>query len=137
MRQKSPEIRAAREQARATAAAVAPAAAFDDPMLMVQLWNMPVDLNIPLMVNVTQAIPLGGKRAARRDEAQAMADASRATVTTRVRDVETEVAKAYFDLFLADRPSASTTRSVTRSVRWRPPRPRGWPRDAARSRAVL
>ena len=104
MRQKSPEIRAAREQARATAAAVAPAAAFDDPMLMVQLWNMPVDLsNIPLMVNVTQAIPLGGKRAARRDEAQAMADASRATVTTRVRDVETEVAKAYFDLFLADR----------------------------------
>jgi len=104
LRQKSPEIRAAREQARAAAAAVAPAAAFDDPMLMVQLWNMPVDLStIPLMVNVTQAIPLGGKRAARRDEAQAMADASRATVTTRVRDVETEVAKAYFDLFLADR----------------------------------
>jgi cobalt-zinc-cadmium efflux system outer membrane protein len=104
MRQKSPEIRAAREQARAAAAAVAPAAAFDDPMLMVQLWNMPVDLsNIPLMVNVTQAIPLGGKRAARRDEAEAMANASRATVTTRVRDVETEVAKAYFDLFLADR----------------------------------
>jgi cobalt-zinc-cadmium efflux system outer membrane protein len=104
VRRKSPEIHAAREQARARLAAVGPAGAFDDPMLMVQLWNMPVDLSsVPLMVNVTQTIPLGGKRSARRDEAQAMADGSRAAVAARERDVETQVAKAYFDLFLADR----------------------------------
>ena len=103
-RQKNPEIRAAREQARADTAAIAPAGAFDDPMLMVQLWNMPVDFSVvPLMVNVTQPIPLGGKRTARHDEAKAMADGSRAAVAARARDVEAEVAKAYFDLFLADR----------------------------------
>ncbi len=103
-RRKNPDINAARAQARADAANVAPAGAFDDPMLMVQLWNMPVDLSvIPLMVNITQPLPLGGKRASRRDEAEAMAAASHAAVTTHTRDIETEIAKAYFDLFLADR----------------------------------
>ncbi|HEY4187549.1 MAG TPA: TolC family protein [Polyangia bacterium] len=106
-RRKNPDIRAARARGRATAAAVAPAGAFEDPMLMVQFWNMPVDLSVvPLMVSLTQPIPLGGKRAARRDEAQAMAEASRDGVTTVVRDVEAQIAKAYFDLFLADRTMA-------------------------------
>lgn len=103
-RRKNPEIVAVREQSRADEAAASGAGALDDPMLMVQLWNMPVDLStVPLMVNVTQPIPLGGKRAARRDEARAAAEMSRAGVATRARDVESLIAKAYFDLFLADR----------------------------------
>ncbi|HEY4392814.1 MAG TPA: TolC family protein [Polyangia bacterium] len=103
-RRRNPAIAAAREQARGEAAAVGAAGAVDDPMVMVQLWNMPVDLStVPLMVNLTQTIPLGGKRAARREEAEALAQASRAAVTTRARDVEDEVARAYFDLYLADR----------------------------------
>ncbi len=103
-RRKNPQVRAAAAQARADAAAVDPAGALDDPMAMLQLWNMPVDLsNVPLMLNVTQWIPLGGKRGARADEARATAAASRAEVTTQSRDVEAEVARAYFDLFLADR----------------------------------
>jgi outer membrane protein TolC len=103
-RRKNPAIAAAREQARGDAASVTAAAAVDDPMVMVQLWNMPVDLStVPLMVNVAQTFPLGGKRAAKRDEAEAMGAASRAGVATRARDVEDEVAKAYFDLYLADR----------------------------------
>jgi outer membrane protein, heavy metal efflux system len=106
-RRSNPEIRAAREQARADASGVSSAGAFDDPMLMVQLWNMPVDLStIPVMVNVTEAIPLGGKRAARRDEARATADGSRATVAARAREVEAQLGRAYFDLFLADRTMA-------------------------------
>lgn len=103
-RRRNPEIRAAREQARAEAAAVTPAAALDDPMLMVQLWNMPVDLStVPVMVTATQPLPLGGKRAARREEAYATAEGARASASARVRDVEAETAKAYFDLYLADR----------------------------------
>lgn len=103
-RRKNPQVRAAEARARADAAAVGPAGALDDPMVMLQLWNMPIDLsNVPLMLNVTQWIPLGGKRGARADEARAMASASRAEVDTRTRDVESEVARAYFDLFLADR----------------------------------
>jgi cobalt-zinc-cadmium efflux system outer membrane protein len=106
-RRKNPDIQAARERARASAAAVTPAGALDDPMLMVQLWNMPVDLStVPVMATVTQPIPLGGKRAARGDEANAMAESARAAIVTRVRDVEAEIAKAYFDLFLADRTMA-------------------------------
>jgi len=103
-RRKNPAIAAAREQARGDAASVGAAAGIDDPMVMVQLWNMPVDLStVPLMVNVSQTIPLGGKRAARREEAEAMARSSRAGITARARDVEDEVARAYFDLYLADR----------------------------------
>jgi outer membrane protein, heavy metal efflux system len=103
-RRKNPRIHAAQAQARADAAAVDVAGALDDPMAMVQLWNMPVDLSqVPVMVNVTQSLPLGGKRRARRAEADAMAAVSRSEVATRGRDVEAEVAKAYFDLFLADR----------------------------------
>ncbi|HVV51799.1 MAG TPA: TolC family protein [Polyangia bacterium] len=103
-RRNNPEIVAAREQARADEATVSGAGALDDPTLMVQLWNMPVDLStVPLMVNVTQPIPLGGKRAARREEASAVAEMSSAGAATRARDVENQVAKAYFDLFLADR----------------------------------
>jgi outer membrane protein TolC len=103
-RRKNPAIAAAREQARGDAASVTAAAAVDDPMVMVQLWNMPVDLStVPLMVNVSQTFPLGGKRAAKRDEAEAMGQASRAGIATRARDVEDEVARAYFDLYLADR----------------------------------
>ncbi len=54
VRRKNPEIRAAREQARADRLVAGSAGALDDPMLMVQLWNMPVDLStVPVMVNVT------------------------------------------------------------------------------------
>ena len=103
-RRKNPRIHAAEAEARADAAVADSAGALDDPTAMVQLWNMPVDLStVPLMVNVTQTIPLGGKRAARADEARAVAAAARATLSTSARDVETAVAKAYFDLFLADR----------------------------------
>ena len=103
-RRKNPEIAAGREQTRADEAAASAAGALDDPMLMVQLWNMPIDLStVPLMVNVTQPIPLGGKRAARRDEATAATEMSRAAATARTRDVENQIARAYFDLFLADR----------------------------------
>src|SRR5207249_574582 len=71
-REHNPEVRAAQAQTRAAAAAVGPAGAFDDPMLMVQLWNGPVDFStVPIMVQLTQQIPLGGKREARRDAASA------------------------------------------------------------------
>jgi cobalt-zinc-cadmium efflux system outer membrane protein len=103
-RRKNPAVAAAREQARGDAAAVGAAGAFDDPMVMLQLWNMPVDLStVPLMVNVSETIPLGGKRAAKREEAEAMARSSRAAIATRSRDIDDEVARAYFDLYLADR----------------------------------
>src|SRR5882724_5756177 len=99
-REKNPELKAATARVRATHSAVEPAGALDDPMLMVQLWNAPADFStVPVMVQLSQQIPLGGKRAARRDAASAEADAARGRAMAKVRDVEAEVARAYFDLY--------------------------------------
>ncbi len=103
-RRNNPELQSAREQANAAASSVAPAGALDDPMLMVQLWNGPVDFStVPIMVQLSQPLQLGGKRAARRDAASGEATAARANAVSKVRDIEAAVAKAYFDLYLADR----------------------------------
>jgi len=103
-RRNNPELQSAREQANAAASSVAPAGALDDPMLMVQLWNGPVDFStVPIMVQLSQPLQLGGKRAARRDAASGEATAARANALSKVRDIEAAVAKAYFDLYLADR----------------------------------
>jgi outer membrane protein, heavy metal efflux system len=103
-RKNNPELQAAHEQAKAVASSVAPAGALDDPMLMVQLWNAPVDFStVPIMLQLSQQLPLGGKRAARKDAANGEAAAARANAVAKLRDIEAAVAKAYFDLFLADR----------------------------------
>src|ERR671928_1825826 len=99
-RDRNPDLKAATARVRAAESAVSPAGALDDPMLMVQLWNAPVDFSsIPVMVQLTQPIPLGGKRAAKRDAAAADASMAQADLAAKVRDVETQVAAAYFDLF--------------------------------------
>ena len=73
-------------------------------MLMVQLWNTPVDFStVPVMVQLTQPIPLGGKRSARTDAARADAAMAEAELAARQREIDTQVASAYLDLFLAER----------------------------------
>ena len=103
-RDKNPDLKAADARRRAATASVSPAGALDDPMLMVQLWNAPADFSsIPVMVQVSQQLPLGGKRAARRDAASAEEAMAAADLAGRQRDVDAQVASAYFDLFLAER----------------------------------
>src|SRR5215470_5921819 len=93
-RQRNPEIRAALAHARAAAAAVSPAGALDDPMLMVQYWNGPIDFStVPIMIQLTQAIPLGGKLGARQDAAAADARAAQAEAAAKLQDIEREVAQ--------------------------------------------
>jgi outer membrane protein, heavy metal efflux system len=102
--EKNPDLKAAQARVSASQSSIAPAGALDDPMLMVQLWNAPVDFStIPVMVQITQQIPLGGKRAARTDAARADAAMGAADLASRQREVDTQVASAYFDLFLAER----------------------------------
>jgi len=103
-RDKNPELKAAEARAHGARENVSAAGALDDPMLMVQLWNAPVDLSsIPIMVQLTQPIPLGGKRGARTDAARADAAMAEAELAGKRREIETQVASAYFDLFLAER----------------------------------
>jgi outer membrane protein, heavy metal efflux system len=101
---KNPDLKAATARARAAQHSVASAGALDDPMLMVQLWNAPADFStLPVMVQLTQTVPLGGKRGARTDAARADAAMAAADLTQKQHDVETQIATAYADLFLADR----------------------------------
>jgi outer membrane protein TolC len=101
---KNPDLKAAEGHAAAALSSVSPAGALDDPMLMVQVWNAPVDLSsVPVMLQITQPLPLGGKRAARRESATAEADAAKASAAATAQDVRTAVATSYFDLFLAQR----------------------------------
>ena len=103
-RERNPDLKAAQAQLRAAKENVSPAGALDDPMLMVQLWNAPVDFSsVPLMVQLSQPIPLGGKRGARTDAARADAIIAEAELAAKQREIETQVASAYFELFLADR----------------------------------
>jgi cobalt-zinc-cadmium efflux system outer membrane protein len=103
-REKNPDLKAARAHLRAAQSSISPAGALDDPMLMVQLWNTPVDFStVPVMVQITQPIPLGGKRGARTDAARADAAMAGADLAVKQRDIDTQVAAAYFDLFLAER----------------------------------
>jgi len=103
-RERNPDLKAAQAQLRAAKESVSPAGALEDPMLMVQLWNTPVDFSsVPLMVQLSQPIPLGGKRRARADAARADAAMAEAELAAKQREIETRVASAYFDLFLADR----------------------------------
>jgi outer membrane protein TolC len=102
-RAKNLVVHAAMMRARTASLAVKPAKTLDDPMVMLQLWNAPVDLaTIPLMVQLTQAIPLGGKIDARAKAAEAEAAAARASAQVQARDVEAAVVKAYFELFVAE-----------------------------------
>src|SRR5258708_25358349 len=64
--EKNPDVRALQARVSAAQSSIAPAGALDDPMLMVQLFNTPVDFStVPVLVPVTQPIPLGGQRRAR------------------------------------------------------------------------
>jgi cobalt-zinc-cadmium efflux system outer membrane protein len=106
-REKNPELLAARARVSAMQSSISPAGALDDPMLMVQLWNTPVDFStVPVMVQITQPIPLGGKRGAHSELARADAAMAAADLTAKQRDIDTQVASAYFDLFLAERTQA-------------------------------
>jgi outer membrane protein TolC len=97
-------LKAAEARLRAANAAVSPAAALDDPALSVQLWNAPADFStVPVMVQLSQQLPLGGKLGARRDAASADAAMAGADLAVRQREIETQVATAWADLFLAER----------------------------------
>ena len=101
---KNPDLKAAQARAHAAQSSISPAGALDDPTLMVQLWNTPADFStVPVMVQLSQQIPLGGKRGARRDAARADAAMADADLAAKQRDIDTQVASAYFDLFLAER----------------------------------
>src|SRR5258708_10357302 len=89
--EKNPDLQAAQARVSAARSSISPAGALDDPTLMVQLWNTPVDFsNVPVMVQGTQQIPLGGKRGARTDVARADAAMAAADLAAERRGVDAQ-----------------------------------------------
>ncbi|MBI5494429.1 MAG: TolC family protein [Deltaproteobacteria bacterium] len=116
-----PGLRAARTGVLAARARVAGARAWDDPMLDVSVWNLPLNQvegalmpgmsaserattflmgpdMFPLMVMASQTFPFPGKRGARADEAQARAEEAEAMVEASRADLDRAVAYALADL---------------------------------------
>src|SRR5271169_1166731 len=103
-RSKSAQVRAAGARAIAASELARAAGGLDDPRFLVQLWNAPVDFsNAPVMFQLSQSFPLGGRLDFKHSAAEADARAAQAEANARVQDVELQVALAYFDLYSAQR----------------------------------
>jgi outer membrane protein TolC len=102
--ERNPELRARAAQVRAAAERPAQARAFEDPMIMLELWQVPLSLSsVPLMITLRQPIPWPGKLAARAaalvpEQDQARAEAEAASLRVRLA-----VTRAYLDYRLAVR----------------------------------
>lgn len=110
--ERSPELRARAAQVRAAAERPAQARAFEDPMVMIELWQVPLSLSsVPLMITLRQPVPWPGKLAARAaalapEQEQARAEAAAASLRVRLA-----VTRAYLDYRLAVRSLAVVRRS--------------------------
>ena len=103
-RSRSAQLLAASARAAAAGESARAAGALDDPRLLVQLWNAPVDFsNAPVMFQLSQTLPLGGRLDYKHTAAEADAQAASAETAVRVQEVELDVAVAYFDLYQAQR----------------------------------
>ncbi len=103
-RSRSAQLQAASARARGASELARASGALEDPRFLVQLWNAPVDFsNAPVMFQLSQTLPLGGRLDFKRSAAEADARAADAESAIRVQDVELDVAFAYFDLYQAQR----------------------------------
>lgn len=101
VRDRNPTVRHARALARAAEGAAQAAGGLEDPMLELSLWNAPVDFSMaPVMLELSQGIPLFGKLGARRAAADAEAGAAARDVAARERDVLLAAHEAFAAYFL-------------------------------------
>lgn len=102
--QRSPELQSRRAEVQAALERPVQARAFDDPMLMVELWQVPIGVQqMPLMITLRQPIPWPGKLAARAAVLHSDAIKARADVALSARNLRVEATRAYYDYRLAVR----------------------------------
>lgn len=105
----NPAIRAAESRVRAAEAAVGPAGARPDLMLMAGLVNFPIadpgfdDFMTMKMIGVSQTFPYPGKLGLRTRAAHRMVSASEARLDQTRRGVIRDVKQEYYELALTDR----------------------------------
>jgi outer membrane protein TolC len=104
VRARNPSLAARRKQFEAGLLRPRAVSQPDDPMLMLEWWQQPVNFSsVPIMLTLKQPIPWRGKLKLQRElaerEARVLGDQSSETE----RLVEAEARRAYFDLALAER----------------------------------
>ncbi|MGH7895123.1 MAG: TolC family protein [Candidatus Binatia bacterium] len=100
----NPRIAMARARARAAAAMPAQAAAYDDPVVSWEAWNIPESVDVARADNnifrLSQKIPFPGKRTLAGEAARDEADAVGADADTVELDVVAAAKRAYWDLWM-------------------------------------
>lgn len=101
---RNPEFLGRQAQARAAAERPTQAGALEDPMLMLELWQVPVSLGaLPLMITLRQPLPWPGKRSARAAALLPEVDRARAESDVAWRTLRLATVRAYYEYRLAVR----------------------------------
>ena len=104
---RNPELVAARKQWEAAANRITQARSLDDPILSVQLWNIPQPFKATQADNsifgLSQNLPFPGKLALKGDVASRSAEMTEQAVRAKERELVARLKQVYYDLFLAQK----------------------------------
>jgi outer membrane protein TolC len=104
---RNPELVAARKQWEAATNRIAQVRSLDDPILSVQLWNIPQPFKATQADNtifgLSQNLPFPGKLSLKGDVASRSAEMTEQSVRAKERELVARLKQAYYDLFLAQK----------------------------------
>lgn len=104
---RNPELAAARKQWEATTNRIAQVRSLDDPILSLQLWNVPQPFNVAQTENhifgLSQNLPFPGKLGLKGEVASRSAEMTEQAVHAKERELIARLKQAYYDLFLAQK----------------------------------
>lgn len=104
---RNPELLAARKQWEVATNRIAQARSLDDPILSVQLWNIPQPFKATQADNtifgLSQNLPFPGKLALKSDVATRSAEITEQSVRAKERELVVRLKQAFYDLFLAQK----------------------------------
>lgn len=102
---RNPEIQAARKQWEAVGYRIRQAQSLDDPILSVQLWNVPQTVNVAQAQNtifgLSQSFPFPGKLDLKGEVASRSAEMAEQVLHAKERELVARVKQAYYELFLS------------------------------------
>ena len=104
---RNPELAATRKQWEAATSRIAQVRSLDDPILSLQLWNVPQPFNVARTENhifgLSQNLPFPGKLGLKGEVASRSADMTEQTVRAKERELVARLKQVYYDLFLAQK----------------------------------
>ncbi len=104
---RNPELVATRKQWEAATNRIAQVRSLDDPILSLQLWNVPQPFNVARTENhifgLSQNLPFPGKLGLKGEVASRSADMTEQAIRAKERELVSRLKQAYYDLFLTQK----------------------------------